>query len=92
VLPIGAVFAAHAAMAFAAAREKEQIEQLEQAVASNRTIGTAVGILMVTRRLSDDAAFELLRSTSQATNRKLRDLAELVVRAGDLPAPGRPRP
>jgi hypothetical protein len=91
VLPIGAVFAAHAAMAFAAAREKEQIEHLEQAVASNRAIGAAIGILMVTRRLDNDAAFELLRSTSQTTNRKLRDLADLVVRTGDLPTPGRSR-
>ena len=91
VLPIGAVFAAHAAMAFAQAREHEQIEHLEQAIASNRAIGTAVGILMTTRRIGSEGAFELLRSTSQAANRKLRDLADIVVRTGDLPPVGPPR-
>jgi GAF domain-containing protein len=91
VLPIGAVFAAHAAMAFAQAREHEQIEHLEQAIASNRAIGTAVGILMTTRGIGDDEAFELLRSSSQAANRKLRDLADVVVRTGELPAVGAPR-
>ncbi|MEN3362211.1 MAG: hypothetical protein V7637_6193 [Mycobacteriales bacterium] len=90
VLPLGAVFAAHAAMAFAQARELEQIRHLEHAMASNRTIGTAIGILMVRRHLGSDEAFELLRSTSQLSNRKLRDLAEYVVRTGDLPHTGRP--
>ncbi|MEN3360096.1 MAG: hypothetical protein V7637_4078, partial [Mycobacteriales bacterium] len=90
VLPVGAVFAAHAAMAFAQAREVEQISHLEQAMASNRTIGTAIGLLMARRHLSSDEAFELLRSTSQLSNRKLRDLAEQVVRSGDLPGRGRP--
>jgi transcriptional regulator with GAF, ATPase, and Fis domain len=85
VLPIGAVFAAHAAMAFAQAREREQINHLEQAVASNRRIGIAIGILMVQRRIGSDAAFALLRAASQLSNRKLRDIAEAVVRTGEIP-------
>jgi hypothetical protein len=91
VLPVGAVFASHAAMAFAQAREHDQIAHLEQAMTSNRVIGTAIGLLMAHRQLSSDEAFELLRTTSQLSNRKLRDLADHVVRSGDLPGPGRPR-
>jgi transcriptional regulator with GAF, ATPase, and Fis domain len=86
VLPVGAVFAAHAALAFAQAREHAQIDQLEQAVASNRGIGIAVGILMVQRRIGSDAAFDLLRGASQLSNRKLRDIADEIVSAAEPPS------
>jgi GAF domain-containing protein len=85
VVPIGAVFAAHAAMAFAQAREHEQISQLEEAVTSNRRIGMAIGILMTRRRIGSDDAFDLLRTASQLGNRKLRDIAEVVIRTGEIP-------
>jgi transcriptional regulator with GAF, ATPase, and Fis domain len=85
VLPVGAVFAAHAAMAFAQAREHEQIDHLERAVASNRRIGMAIGILMVQRRIGSDEAFSLLRGASQLSNRKLREVADAVVRTGEIP-------
>jgi AmiR/NasT family two-component response regulator len=79
------VLAAHAALAFARAREREQIAGLEQAVASNRAIGMAIGILMAIRRVSQQEAFDLLRVTSQRTNRKLREIADDVVLTGALP-------
>jgi len=82
---IGTILAAHAALAFARAREREQISGLEQAVASNRSIGMAIGILMAIRRIGQDEAFELLRGVSQRTNRKLRDIADEVVHTGQLP-------
>jgi transcriptional regulator with GAF, ATPase, and Fis domain len=85
VLPVGAVFAAHAAMAFANAREHEHITQLEQAVATNRRIGIAIGLLMAHRGIGSDEAFDLLRRASQLSNRKLRDIADEVVHSGDLP-------
>jgi GAF domain-containing protein len=83
---VGTILAAHAALSFARARDKEMISGLEQAVASNRAIGTAVGILMVTRDLSQPEAFDLLRTTSQHANRKLRDIAEEIVASRDLSA------
>lgn len=82
---VGTILAAHAALACARAREREQISGLEQAVASNRAIGMAIGILMAIRRVSQQDAFDLLRETSQRSNRKLREIADEVVLTGALP-------
>lgn len=62
-----------------------QNENLRLALDSNRDIGAALGILMYSRKLTRDTAFELLRSTSQRAHRKLRDVAEDVLRTGQLP-------
>jgi transcriptional regulator with GAF, ATPase, and Fis domain len=82
---VGAILAAHAAVAMAAAREHEHSEQLEHALQSNRRIGMAMGILMARAHLSEQEAFELLRRTSQYLNIKLREIAERVVETGELP-------
>jgi transcriptional regulator with GAF, ATPase, and Fis domain len=82
---IGSILTAHAALAFARARERDQISGLEQAVASNRAIGMAMGILMAIHRIGQDEAFDLLRTVSQRTNRKLREIADDVVHTGQLP-------
>ncbi len=58
---------------------------LQIALSSNRRIGTAIGILMAHRRITDAAAFELLREASQRGHRKLRDVAEDVVLTGTVP-------
>jgi hypothetical protein len=58
---------------------------LQVALTSNRRIGTAIGILMAHRHITDSAAFELLREASQRLHRKLRDIAEDVVLTGTLP-------
>jgi ANTAR domain/GAF domain len=84
---IGTILAAHAALGLARAREREQITGLEHAVASNRSIGMAIGILMAIRRVGQDEAFDLLRRVSQRTNRKLREIADEVVHTGQLPEP-----
>jgi AmiR/NasT family two-component response regulator len=47
---------------------------------SRAVIEQAKGILMVTRRCDADAAFDGLVELSQSTNRKLREVAELLVR------------
>ena len=59
--------------------------QLRSALDSNRSIGTATGILMVTHRLTAAQAFALLTRASQDSNRKLRDVAASVVSDGRLP-------
>jgi GAF domain-containing protein len=82
---VGSILTAHAALAFARARERAQISGLEQAVASNRAIGMAIGILMAILRVGQDEAFDLLRTVSQRTNRKLREIADEVVHTGQLP-------
>jgi GAF domain-containing protein len=87
-LPVASAYAAHAAAALARAAEQEQVVQLRQAVASNRIIGTAIGLLMGTRRISEAEAFDLLRVSSQHTNRTLRDIAaDIVARRGVIASP-----
>ncbi len=81
---LGRVFATHAALAWQAARDHEMTENLNTALANSRRIGAAIGILMASRRVTEDEAFELLRQTSQRLHRKLRDVADDVVFTGVL--------
>jgi transcriptional regulator with GAF, ATPase, and Fis domain len=78
----GWVVASHCAVALASARRDEA---LQLALQNSRRIGVAVGVLMCRRNLTEDAAFRRLASYSQDHNVKVRDLAEHVVRTGDLP-------
>jgi hypothetical protein len=57
---------------------------LEIALRHSREIGYAIGILMATYKISADAAFDAIRTVSQHTHRKLRDVAVDVVRTGGL--------
>jgi DNA-binding response OmpR family regulator len=61
------------------------VGQLRQALQTNRTIGTAVGIVMALYGLDQQRAFQVLVRTSQQNNRKLNDIAAEVVRTGSLP-------
>lgn len=83
----GTLFAAQVAVAVTSSlgqeRQDETIHQLEDAVATRQVIGQAVGILMATRKIEADAAFELLKKVSQDSNIKLRDIAERVVERAD---------
>ena len=45
-------------------------------------IGTAIGLLMGSRRISEAEALDLLRAVSQDTDRALRDIAADVVEHG----------
>jgi transcriptional regulator with GAF, ATPase, and Fis domain len=85
----GSVFAAHAALALAGAQVHENdlaiAEGLRDALLTRDTIGQAKGILMATRRIDADAAFDLLRISSQDLNVKLQMVAERVIQAGTLP-------
>jgi AmiR/NasT family two-component response regulator len=91
-----AVFAAQAAAALAMvlrqARQGEISAQLEQALASRTTIDQALGILMGQQRCTAEHAFALLKARSQNANRKIRDVAEDIVRRvwGEPAQPGRP--
>lgn len=62
------------------------VGQLRQALQTNRTIGTAVGIVMARYEIDDpERAFKVLVRTSQQNNRKLRDIADELIRTGSLP-------
>jgi len=47
-----------------------------------------MGVLMATYKVTRDEAFDLLRITSQRSNRKLVDIAAEVNRAGGLTESG----
>lgn len=84
---VGTILAAHAAIAMTAAREHERAVNLDDALYTSRQIGTAVGIIMIRRHLAQDDAFAYLADATQRLNRKIRDLAEIIITAGDLPGP-----
>lgn len=65
--------------------DRYRIHHLRQALATNREIGIAIGMLMARRRVNRQQAFDLLRVASQHSNRKLRDIAAQVVDTGVLP-------
>lgn len=83
---VGAILAGHATLALSHSRDRQQRRHLSEALASNRDIGVAIGILMASRGLSRDQAFDVLRDTSQWLNTKLRDVAEEVTHTGRLPS------
>lgn len=57
---------------------------LELALATNRRIGIAVGILMCRLGVTEDQALAVLRKHSQDHNVKVRKLAEQVIYTGNL--------
>ena len=84
--------AAHAAIAYAGIRKETQ---LAEALVRRDLIGQAKGILMERYKISGERAFLVLTRVSQASNRKLFDVADELVRRGTIsaaasPDPGRP--
>jgi GAF domain-containing protein len=73
---IAELFATHAAIALGNARE---IDGLNEALRTRRTIGQALGMLMNEYTLDEDAAFGLLMRTSSHSNTKIRDIAARMV-------------
>lgn len=63
-----------------------QVGQLEAALASRIVIEQAKGLLM-SRGVTDEEAFEMLKRASQSRNRKLRDIAAEVIRTRRTGAP-----
>jgi hypothetical protein len=63
---------------------QEETAHLREALRTSRMIGSAVGIVMANRKVTAEAAFEILVKASQHTNRKLRIIAEDVLRTGDV--------
>lgn len=67
------------------AATRETMANLEIALASNRRIGIAVGIVMCQHHVTEDQAFALLVTVSQRSHRKIRDLAEEILHTGAVP-------
>jgi hypothetical protein len=84
-LTTGRLMATYGALGLNSIADRKRAEELQQALSSAREIGIAIGILMATRKVTRDQAFEVLRTRSQQENRKLRDLAAYVAETGTLP-------
>lgn len=78
-----ATFAAQAAGAFQLVVQRDRntdlLSQLESALSSRTVIDQAIGITMSRGRCSPEEAFGRLRTESQGTQRKLRDIAAQLV-------------
>jgi hypothetical protein len=58
---------------------REHTEQLQKALATSRTIGAAVGVLMASRNVDQDEALRVLKEASSRSNTPMRRLAEVIV-------------
>jgi len=89
-------FARHASGALTLARRMANCEdlndQLRSSIASRAVIDQALGVIMATEHCPQEKAFALLRTVSQNTNVKLRDLAATIVTSasGEPPRPASP--
>ncbi len=82
---IGRLFATQAAIGLQNAQTHEAAvtlaQQLQEALESRATIEQAKGVLIARQHCTSEEAFELLVERSQHENRKLRLVADDVVRA-----------
>ena len=83
----GSMFAAYSSMALLAAARHDQANHLTRALETNREIGVAMGILMAGNKLTQQQAFDRLRTASQNLNRKLHAIAADVAATGELSVP-----
>jgi GAF domain-containing protein len=65
---------------------RDRADHLEAAMQSRAVIEQAKGVLIERYKLTPDHAFRLLTLASMNANQKLRDVADHLVRTGDLPA------
>lgn len=87
VYPLITVLASFCALAVWGGSLADRAKHVEAALASSRDIGAAQGILIERYKVTRDEAFGLLAVASQRSNRKLRDIALLLVETGEVPLP-----
>jgi GAF domain-containing protein len=85
-------FAPYAAVAagnlYAYQSARDMADNLQLALESRSVIDQAKGILMERYKLTADRAFQLLARVSMDSNRKVRDIADDLVRTGQFPTGG----
>jgi GAF domain-containing protein len=79
---VGQLFASHASIALAGSQE---IAELNEALTTRDLIGQAKGILMERHKISADAAFGMMVSTSHSSRMRLIDVAKWL--AKPIPPP-----
>jgi len=80
------------ALAIRLATDATLIEQLRSSLTSRTVIDQALGIIMARQECTQARAFDILRSASQNSNVKLRDIAAAIVTSitGEAPQPPPP--
>ncbi len=63
---------------------KGELKDMKEALEARKLIERAKGILMKRCNMSEEDAFKLLQTHSQKENRKLKDIADMVVNADKL--------
>ncbi|NEN51148.1 GAF and ANTAR domain-containing protein [Modestobacter muralis] len=63
---------------------RDMAQNLQSALESRAVIDQAKGILMERHKLTADEAFQALAAASMRANRKLRDIADQLVRTGEF--------
>ncbi|MFC8361481.1 ANTAR domain-containing protein [Streptomyces griseorubiginosus] len=72
---------------------QEEVAQLQQALVSHAVVDQAIGVVVALSGLRSEQGWEVLKTVSQRTNTKLRDVALHVVQwpaVGALPPEIRP--
>ena len=64
---------------------RDMAGNLQAALESRAVIDQAKGVLIERYKLTPDQAFQLLARASMHANRKVRDIADVLVRTGELP-------
>ena len=63
---------------------KAEVVDLKHAMETRKFVERAKGILMKRLSISEDEAFKLLQAQSQKENKKLKDIAEIVITASNM--------
>lgn len=79
------LLAAHGSLAVARASAEARAQNLLVALQNSREIGIAMGVIMITHKVTRDEAFNLLRIISQRAHRKLHDIAADIADTGEIP-------
>lgn len=81
------IFGATATATVRALRRQDDIDNFRAALRTSRHIGVALGIIMTTKQLSLDNAWQVMVKESQCRNIKVSALAETVIDTGGFDTP-----
>ena len=66
------------------ARLQEELDRTRNALEERKVIDRAKGILMAAKKLTEDEAYGLLRSTAMKENKKIAEIAQSVITASEM--------
>ena len=70
---------------------RREVDELKVALASRTVIGIALGIIIEREHVTEQEAFQILKSMSQHTNEKVRDVAAQMAKDAQRPDRENPR-